>query len=354
MDNTVLIIGAGFSKVSGIPLTRELTDKFLTLGETQATPQVIQDAISNQLSSFWQKVFNYRNDGLCPTFEDHFTLIDLAANTGHSLGSFYTPTRLRGIRRLSIHRVFDILDSKYHQFDPLREFLRMFSQGSENSIISTNWDIVVEKHLAASGSQYDYLLPMTHVGGGTVSRNNGLPLLKLQGSSNWAYCDTCRKLFEGPLEIGKSILHSWTFLEERDFKELSMPAEATEKLRERTPSGCPGCHAPRLSARVATFSYNKAYSFFQFQAVWENALRKLRDARRWIFIGYSLPEADFELRQLLKTAQLGNRNARRVWIEVVIKDDCVVRERYIRFFGVPSSAVSLDGFEAWLADGAGS
>jgi hypothetical protein len=42
--------------------------------------------------------------------EDHFTQIDLAANSGHYLGHDYNPKRLRALRRFTIHRMFKLLD----------------------------------------------------------------------------------------------------------------------------------------------------------------------------------------------------------------------------------------------------
>jgi hypothetical protein len=44
-----------------------------------------------------------------------------------------------------------------------------------------------------------------------------------------------------------------------------------------------------------------------FQKSWFSAERLLRNAKNWIFIGYSLPAADFEFKYLLKRVQLSRR-----------------------------------------------
>ena len=82
----------------------------------------------------------------------------------------------------------------------------------------------------------------------------------------------------------------------------------------------------RVSARVATFSFDKALGFYQFQGVWEGALRRLRTAKHWVFIGYSIPEVDFELRHLFKTAQLAGGGSRALRVEVVLQNDPAARD----------------------------
>src|SRR5687767_11572451 len=101
MNDTVLIAGAGLSAVAHLPTTSELTKRFLSLPGTLATPAPLQEAITVILRHYWETVFCYR-DGEPPSFEDHFTVLDLAANTGHHLGAAYSPKQLRAIRRLSI------------------------------------------------------------------------------------------------------------------------------------------------------------------------------------------------------------------------------------------------------------
>ena len=113
----------------------------------------------------------------------------------------------------------------------------------------------------------------------------------------------------------------------------------TRELRESKKSPCSRCGAP-LSARVATFSFSKALGYFQFQAVWDASLRTLREAKTWLFIGYSLPEADFQIRHLLKTAQMGRKKPPRIFVALLSPTNAGppdrTRENYERFFGKQS------------------
>jgi hypothetical protein len=80
----------------------------------------------------------------------------------------------------------------------------MLASGTGNAVVTTNWDIVIERHLGDSPFHYSIL--MTDVHGEAVPRH-GTPIMKLHGSSNWAYCDCCGRLFAFGLREGKGALH---------------------------------------------------------------------------------------------------------------------------------------------------
>jgi NAD-dependent SIR2 family protein deacetylase len=222
------------------------------------------------------------------------------------------------------------------------EFIRAIAAGADNGIITTNWDIVVENRLADAGIKYNHGIPMHYVDGSPMPLS-GVEVLKLHGSTHWLYCDSCRRVVSGRPRDPKLALHTPAFLESRDFTALNVPDPMAGGYG---PSPmCPCCGA-RLSARVATFSYSKALEFYQFQGVWEAALRRLQKAKQWLFIGYSLPEADFELRHLLKTAELST-GGDRPEIRVVLGKDKAAVDRYQRFFGLSPRKIRRSGFQAW-------
>jgi NAD-dependent SIR2 family protein deacetylase len=350
IDDTVVFLGAGFSRAAGLSTTGELSLRFLETADTPFTGLEVQQAITEALQDFWSKVFGYRRGEPEPSFEDHFTALDLAANSGHQLGLHYSPRRLRAIRRFSLHRVFELLNQPAHDPDPaVGEFVRAVAEGRRNAVVTTNWDIVVENRLTDARYPYHHGIPMRYADGARMLKT-GLPILKLHGSTHWLYCDSCRRVFSGNPGGPKAVLEIAAFLEESDFVALERPVPAG--LHDRLAKLCACCGA-RLSARVATFSYSKALQFFQFQGVWEIALRRLQEARRWLFVGYSLPEADFELRHLLKTAELSRGPENRPEITVVLKDKDSP-QRYRRFFGLPETAIIQHGFDAWWASGASS
>ena len=146
--------------------------------------------------------------------------------------------------------------------------------------------------------------------------------------------------------MGKVAVHLHLLLERDDFllfpggDAIAEDLELGLDLRE-----CSRCGG-RLSTRIATFSYRKDLSVRAFQAIWDEAHTALHTARRWLFIGYSLPEADIEIRSLLKTAQLAQK--RHPSIDIVLYRDRPAGKRYRRFLGA-NVAVFPGGLDAWIA-----
>jgi len=343
-----LIVGAGFSREADLPSTDRVTEKFLERPSRSQLPEAVDTAITSSLRRFWEVVFGF-SGGKRPSLDDHFTVIDLAANSGHHLGSYYSPKRLRAIRRLSIHRVFQILDSSYQASDRIKRFLDALQRRTKLAIICLNWDVVIEKHLYGAGSPYDYVVEVEPLDQGSAL-HKGVRLLKLHGSANWVYCDSCRRLFAGPPDEGKTALHRSAYLEADDFKALECEPDVVAAVETLTSGerSCPRC-TNRFAARLATFSYRKAFSIHQFQTIWERAHATLRDADHWLFIGYSMPHADFEFRHLLKAAQLGRRRAS-AWsaTTVLMGDADGAPDRYRQFFGLSfDDRIRTCGFAHW-------
>jgi hypothetical protein len=96
-------------------------------------------------------------------------------------------------------------------------------------------------------------------------------------------------------------------LEASDFRLFKEGQELAKRLERdrivRKIRICLGCGG-RIGARVGTFSYRKDLNPHAFYTIWDRAESGLQLANRWLFVGYSLPEADIEIRHLLKSAQL--------------------------------------------------
>jgi hypothetical protein len=90
-----------------------------------------------------------------------------------------------------------------------------------------------------------------------------------------------------------------------------------------------------LTTRIATFSFLKALDFPMFERSWLSAERALRNADKWVFIGYSLPPADYEFKHLLKRVQLSRETPPQfVVITGGPKEDCDrIYANYQGFFG---------------------
>jgi hypothetical protein len=310
------VLGSGFSSNAGMPTQAEFTEALLGGRGAEAGQS---GSVVEFLRGFVSKAFNHGESAKAkhwPELEDLFTCVDLSANTGHNLGPTFNAGYLRTVRRALIYRIFTMLRERYKAAQEakglgLRELDGFFKRipWAQSVFISTNWDTVLEEKLeeVQHVASFDY-------GCGAIAGNlhpDGLKRLKVEGSRakvvklhgsiNWLYCDACRKVFWLP--PGQSNKVAGQLLGERDWEIIE------GRRRERIdPYLCIGCGADALGTRLATFSFRKALDFPMFEKSWFAAERWLRRAKTWVFVGYSLPAADFEFKFLLKRVQLSREN----------------------------------------------
>ena len=348
---TLFIVGAGFSHHAGLPLTSGFTEALLearafTGGPSRLIVEFLEEFIHDAFGHFRKANAKY-----WPDMEDIFTCVDLSANSGHHLSETFSPADLRTVRRAMLSRIIRMLDEKYKlgrrakaiDWRRLEEFFWDFSR-ERVGFISMNWDTVIERKLALTRADLslDYCcdalpaeipnLPdpadfsshrkfMKAVQQGqTISVaalplnrkqvENSTPVVKIHGSANWLYCDNCRQLFwfhpDQTARIADQLIKVDDRVRMHGFlrkKRSTVPDSPLDILRQ-TPVRCLCSRNVSLGTRIATFSYRKALDFPMFQRSWLAAEELLRAAKRWVFIGYSLPAADYEFKYLLKRTQL--------------------------------------------------
>jgi hypothetical protein len=346
---SVLIVGAGFSSSAGLPLASEFTTMLLNIRGLRL------DSPSARLVSFIREFVDTTfGEGLTrkaeewPELEDIFTLVDLAANSGHNLGPMYSAARLRLVRRAIIVRMIRMLDRAYGlglrradaDWQALDILLRELDV-TDASVLSMNWDTVVERGLmrVRSLTRFEYgcgARRAVFAGGDLIERasraRSVAHIIKPHGSVNWLYCDACREIFWVAPDEGSKVAR--TLFRRKDWDTVGdIPGVRPPSVL--TPA-CPDCRADALGTRFATFSYRKALEFPMFAASWRRAEEQLKWARHWIFIGYSMPGADFEFKHLLKRIQLSEGIRPKI---TVITGGTAAGEtiaRYERFFGTVS------------------
>ena len=156
----------------------------------------------------------------------------------------------------------------------------------------------------------------------------------MHGSSNWVYCETCTKIYYDLFR--KLALHERVGIFQSDFNLFNgnnslLSLDMSHGIRK-----CPNCGNKTLASHIATFSYKKSYRTFAYPIIWHNAQTSLSESDEWIFIGYSLPDSDYEFKHMLKASELSflrNGNKTSPSIIVILKDDTNAQLRYKRFFG---------------------
>ena len=105
-----------------------------------------------------------------------------------------------------------------------------------------------------------------------------------------------------------------------------------------------------LATHIATFSYRKLFRTNAYPAIWSEAENILANSKHWIFVGYSLPEADFELKHMIKSAELrlNHIKGEKRKIDVVIYKDDDVKTKFEKFFGNTNVIVYNGGLNEYV------
>lgn len=152
------------------------------------------------------------------------------------------------------------------------------------SIISTNWDVLIEEYFDRQNIAYNLCLNEPYFCRGRSTKKKSkqkLNLIKLHGSINWVKCLSC-----GTIQIVDNEKCG-------DFLFDDKKAEKCVACQKVIENGC------LLQAQIITPTMMKSINNQLYSNLWAAARQDLRAANKVTFIGYSLPTADFELRYLL-------------------------------------------------------
>jgi len=375
---TTFVLGAGFSRDAGCPLQAEILARIRSFDVSQLT--ILDDPFDitsyfvysrDCLFDFLERVFP---PGVIPPLEDVFTLLDQTIEARGACAA-YSWQQLDEIRRhldramlFVFHWETSATGSSTREFyravacDLLKRRIRPGQKHDPLSVISLNWDSLLEDDMywcigkASATRRVDidyccYTTPLDKAGPHRPSPTQkaagifNVKVMKLHGSANWLSCPNCRRLFTG---IG----------EERTVWELYV------KLRT-----CPECgeeaipeNADPTSARPATLepcfitpTFVKRFDNPHIQMTWHNAFLDLTEADEVVFIGYSLPDADYHVRTLLRRAVRSDAT-----IRVVLSEEdgpggnetdgerTATAQRYVDFFGEERVGFDFSGVRGYF------
>jgi NAD-dependent SIR2 family protein deacetylase len=360
MNKTVYILGAGFSKEALAPSQEELVSKIFEIHS-----QYPYEFTNGSVDKF--KVF-LKDTLLIPEtlhnkipLEDIFTPLDrcLADNISFRNLDIDQIKEIRGLIYYLIGKTLENLlrNSEKTYIDNFAKHLvekaskrlnHNYREVDNVSILSTNWDILLDNSLKQNidNNYYkkavvDYCCYISSYWENDESVKPGLEvlgqggfnvkLLKLHGSLNWLQCPRCLRVYV-------------------DFHNKIAIGQYTD------PVNCRHCdkhfgiqNSHKLSSNLIMPTFLKNLSNPQYKLIWQNAGIELSEAKRIVFIGYSLPQADFEMRQLL--SRMVRPNAK---IEVVdYGEETQARildtmNRYNVFFGDRKPRFFLKGAKHYL------
>lgn len=319
-DKTVYILGAGFSMNAGAPSQAALIEEIYNLKKTYTKTshaKVLQwvekfdDFLTNSLhvSDLQKRYF---------TLEDVFTPIDRCIVENISFRQ-YSPQELVNLRdifnRLIILAVRSAIERKKKKKDSIETFAQHIITLSKDrlnnekedrvSVITTNWDIMLDnsihsimsKEVKPKGLKFsgvvDYCCYISSLDKTDESIKPGLyaigkgryntKILKLHGSLNWMQCPRCQRLYV-------KYYQRWNGGYVFD-KKYCRHCESN--------FGTVGQESIQLGTNLIMPTFLKNLNNVQNKLIWQNAGIELSEASKIVFLGYSLPQADFEFKQLL-------------------------------------------------------
>ncbi|WP_318345680.1 SIR2 family protein [Flagellimonas baculiformis] len=370
MSKTVYILGAGFSIPAGAPTQAGLTKAIFKL---KKKPIYLDNKILQQyfekFEEFLERQLLVEKENLNDVaLEDIFTPIDRCIIENSSYRTI-EPKKLIEIREVIYNLIIVALretlrtaDTEY--IDEFADFLIQKTHPrienpklDEVAVLTTNWDILLDNALKRKlrdlkkpnedfEGVVDYCCYVSSLDRNDHSIKPGLyalgkgkfniKLLKLHGSMNWLHCPKCQRVFVKFYEkiAGDIVFHN------------QHCRHCKNNYTENNNNSL------KLRSNLIMPTFLKDLNNFQIKLIWQNAGVELSEADKIVFIGYSLPQADFELRQLLSRMIKDH-----VEIDVVLSEyDKPVKDfewafaekRYESFFGNRKPKFYYSGVKEYL------
>jgi hypothetical protein len=280
MPHTALILGAGFSRAAGLPLTRDLFehDQLPTAREGKDL------ALIEEVGRAYQKWKRDNQEGHAEIWMA--SLYEAGVNSKDRFGTTWDNAIQFALRRLvkveNAHPAPWYHGICTYQAHPIHaHFWELVLRNFEiKTIVSLNYDILVEQALHKPDSEHNSV-PDCYYGGFTFTQavrklknvttreadliqlGNRFRLYKLHGSINWAWEP-----------------HSPTMKMHNDVRSIF------RRIAKHKPAIIPPMPEKSLPE--------------EFGHIWREARESLRDAAIWIVCGYSMPDYDTALIQFFR------------------------------------------------------
>lgn len=365
VTSTALFLGAGSSAEFGYPVTSQLfpqiRDKLesKTLFDLASNPKRERAKMKRLRAYLDQLLPSIFNDEVeLPWITEVLSLLDQFLDTQQIAAPMFTMEKMRDFRTLLEQAILEAIIADRSNSRGLPELDRLSdwilcspeTQGTHMSIISTNYDILLESLLFEKIITHSWLTEDNPEGKysrldlGFAWREHSagkyhkpvhrpahepwVRILKLHGSLNWLNCPLC----------GFTYVNTTGDIHLQAFREGKIDYNNT----------CLCGHGP-LRAVIVAPSMVRAVEDPNLLTIWNSAQESLRRADEWIFAGYSLPSEDIAIRAILVRAyHARGKNGKPPKIHVVqLNPDSSMEGRYRLLF--PDCTFEYGGFGKFIA-----
>lgn len=265
------VFGAGASAAEGAPVIKN----FLQKAYEYFPLSFRSDTIDDLTNDIWNFLIQYYNSPFktpeevgrdIPALDEVFTNIDYAITNNQSLTPFYNPDRLLTVKKSLISLIDKTLSHTICRSSSHETLIKEINRSKSlvPVFVSLNYDCILDKCLRHY-KKINY---------GFTSTSTYPILIKLHGSLNWSYCSLCERI-----EVHDQSHH---------------PCDTKEEIK------CNYCGNPYTQPVLITPTLFKNYNIPPLKQLWSLCLKLLSTVDKIVFIGYSLPENDVAVIQLLK------------------------------------------------------
>jgi len=279
-EKTVYVLGAGFSKEAGFPLTTEFTEK-KNMSKFRKNLNKLEQKKFDKISSYFlDRINNNYCDNNIESVLNHVSVADYLYMESETEGSRSYPSS-QIFKDLLWYIVKFLKERANHPIPSIYyKFLKNIYENND-TIISFNYDMIIETILRKFAITCDYGLDSKPI-------ENSVLLMKMHGSVNWTYCTKCKQF-------------------------VFYPDYASSKVLEKKLK-CPRCKQKTLEIIIIppilykdTFYKHPIYEDL-IRTLWGFASDELVMAKKVVFIGFSMSNTDTYAQELFKFSSNMNNN----------------------------------------------
>jgi hypothetical protein len=372
-NKVVFILGAGFSSPA------------LDFGQASLLAKMDElSKIDTELKKLSKKPFSFIKEvygGICYVpLEDVYTALDRSIDSQISIKSYATSdlAQIRDNLNESIVKTFYLAEKEENNTDYIQKFVeklchyrkKVYREKQKDdkygpdrlALISLNWDSMLDRELGRCLTK-NYRRQKRRVQKGDMffdycmfdfktKRHSIVPpslrmkplglinlkYLKLHGSINWFHCPNCDGLLVNLERPSKEM-----FLKESEKYCHVCEKNFSTEIMEKDHS------AIQLNRYFVSPTFLKDFSSTHFRSIWWNAGYELIEATKVVFIGYSLPLADYDLKYLMAKNLSKDAN-----IQVVLSNEATdfkqCCDNYRNYFGnrIKANSIYCHGVESYV------
>jgi hypothetical protein len=372
-EKPIIVLGAGATKACGGPLTNDILPAALhgeMAHDNRTTLVEDREELLALSGEFLRDCFNVPTDRdqvtkeNCPSLPMVLSMLRRSAVAGLPIGN-WEGERLIKAKRAIEYAIFAVIEAALRRIPSDHQFHHklldpIYSRNVEPTVLSLNYDVIVDNAMFFLSEKYQNMQPPDYrveiatdryrdfCSAGTFAR-----LLKIHGSLNWLYCESCGRLdlfVSRGMRTGKALDELYNSVPFND-------AYSCKGTPCRNSPNCDGFVSPVL----ITPTYVKDYENPHIERVWAEAEGAMKEADRAIIIGYSLPTDDVEVAMLFKRGLDHLPRNRITVVEYVHNDEDKLADKRTPLEAHPTGrrfrslfGAALDwhttGFKGWLRD----